>query len=286
MDFQESQRLLNQQMQDHNNRGIADFEGYSPNEMKQILNFPFSEESPLEIRQLSEFEYKKIPLLNQIKYFAALLQEKGQIKLTNKGFLPTKIVADIYGQGFIKDYDIESKISKLYKETDSLSVHLTHILLEISGIAKKRKGVLNLTKSGEMFINNDDRLLRQLFEVFATKFNWAYFDAYEDNGMGQKGLGFSLILLAKYGDISRLDSFYAEKYFKAFPHFLEDIVPAYKTEDEYAANCYSLRTFERFLSFFGVINMELKGTGFDQWTYITKTPLFDKLFACKPHQGK
>ncbi|HKK59009.1 MAG TPA: hypothetical protein VJ937_06000 [Salinivirga sp.] len=286
MDFEELQRLVNQQMQEQNNRGIADFQGYSPNEMKQILYHTFSESSPLQMKQLSKTDYDKVPLLNQIKYLAKLLQEKGQIKLTNKGFLPTKIVADLYGQGFIKDDSIESKISKLYKETDSLSVHLTHILLEISGIAKKRKGVLSLTKSGEKLIADDDKLLRQLFEVFATKFNWAYFDAYEDNGMGQKGFGFTLILLAKYGEVNRLNSFYAEKYFKAFPYLLEDLVPGYTTAEEYAANCYSLRTFDRFLSYFGIIKIEQKGRGFDRMKYIAKTPLFDKMIACAPPQAR
>lgn len=286
MDFEELQRLVNQQMQAQNNQPIDDFQGYSPNEMQQILYHTFSESSPLQMNQLPETEYNKVPILNQIKYLAKLLQENGQIKLTNKGFLPTKIVADIYGQGFIKDYAIESKISKLYKETDSLSIHLTHILLEISGIAKKRKGVLSFTKSGEKLITNDDKLIRRLIDVFATKFNWAYFDAYEDNGIGQMGFGFSLILLAKYGDVSRLDNFYAEMYFQAFPHLLEDLVPTFKTLNEYAAICYSLRTFERFLSFFGVIDIEQKGTAFDRVTYITKTPLFDKLFTCIPPEGK
>ena len=115
------------------------------------------------------------------------------------------------------------------------------------------------------------------------KFNWAYYDNYEEEQLGQLGYGFSLMLISKYGIQKRLDSFYAEKYLKAFPQFLESITPIYGTIEDYASNCYSIRTFERFLCYFGLVEIEKQNKIFDRKIFITKTKLFDKLIKVHPH---
>ncbi|MBI9039483.1 MAG: hypothetical protein JEY97_15235 [Bacteroidales bacterium] len=283
MDIKDIQKHIDKIMNEQNNRAIPKFEGYSPFEMHKLLHFTFGPDSPIQFLRLSDTDYQKIPILNQIKYLADLISKNGEIKLTKKGFLPTKIVADLYDQGFIKDKHIESGITKLYKETDSITINLTRILPELSRLTKKRKGKLSLTKSGEKTLFDDDKLLKTIFETFTTKFNWAYYDGYGENHIGQLGYGFSLILLSKYGQEKRLYSFYAEKYFKAFPQLLESIEPSYGTVESYSARCYSIRTFERFLDFFGLIKIDEIGNGFDSIKHITKTDLFDKFIKRMPH---
>lgn len=81
-----------------------------------------------------------------------------------------------------------------------------------------------------------------------------------------------------------MDSFYAERYFKAFPQLLEPVMPTYSTKQEYAANCYTLRTFDRFLNYFGWIEQEYEGKGLERKTYIRKTDLFDRFIQCLPHR--
>ena len=285
MDSEDLQNHLNKIMNEHNNRSITAFEGYSPYEMHHILHFTFGEKSPLTLQKLSESDYKKIPILNQIKYLMNLIDKNGEIKLTKKGFLPTKVVSELYQQGFLKEEFIEKGIVKLYKEADSITVNLTRILIELAGLGKKRNGKLSLTKSGEKIISNNEKLLKTILETFATKFNWAYYDRYGENHIGQLGYGFSLILLSKYGAEKRLDSFYAEKYFNAYPDLLDSVEPRYGTLEEYATNCYSLRTFDRFLDYFGVINIDTEGDALDSIKYITKTYLFDRLIKCTPPQA-
>lgn len=121
--------------------------------------------------------------------------------------------------------------------------------------------------------------------TFATKFNWAYYDGYGENQIGQLGYGFSLILLSKYGQEKQLDSFYAERYFEGYPQLLESIEPDYDTLERYTARCYSIRTFERFLDYFGLITIEEEGKGLDSIKYISKTDLFDRLIKCTPHKA-
>lgn len=284
MDLKDIQRHIDQAMNEQNNQPIPEFEGYSPFEMHKILHFTFAIDSPLKLQKLSDTDYKKIPILNQIKYLTDLIDKNGEIKLTNKGFLPTKIVSDLYSQGFLKDEYIENGISKLYKETDANTVNLTRILVELSGLIKKRNGKLSLTKKSQKVLVNNEELLRQIFLTFTNKFNWAYYDGYGENQIGQLGYGFSLILLSKYGQEKRLDSFYAEKYFKAYPRLLDSVEPNYGTLEKYSTRCYSIRTFDRFLDYFGLVKIDKQGKWIDSLKYITKTDLFDKLIKCTPHK--
>ncbi|MCK9447522.1 MAG: hypothetical protein M0Q41_00950 [Bacteroidales bacterium] len=147
MEFEDIHKYLDQATaHELNNRSIPKYEGYSPFEMYQILYFTFEKDSPIKLQKLSDSDYKKIPILNQIKYLAELIDKNTEIKPTQKGYLPPKIVSEIYQQGFLKDERIELEVSKLYKETDSTTINLTRIILELTDLAKKRHGKLSLTK--------------------------------------------------------------------------------------------------------------------------------------------
>ena len=107
-------------------------------------------------------------------------------------------------------------------------------------------------------------------------------DYYGENAIGQLGFGFSLILIHKYGYQKRNDKFYNEKYFNAFPMLLESIsYPTYTTKERYAGHCYSLRTFDRFLNFFGGVNIEQE-RGMDTEKFIVKGDVFDRMFEFLP----
>lgn len=271
-------------MNEQNNRMMPDFEGYSPSEMYNLIHFPFGPDSPISIQKISESDYSKIPMLNQMKYFLNLIKNAGEIKLTAKGFLPTKVVKEIYGQEFLEEMFITSGLYQLYKESDSLTVNLTRILAQIARLTKKRHGKLSLTKNGEKIISDNGKLLDLIINTITTKFNWAYYDGYRDDQIGQLGFGFSLIMLHKYGKTKRQDAFYAKKYFRAFPAFIDPEFPSNLTNPEMeSSGCYSLRTFDRFLDYFGLIKIETVEKKWDSDKYITKTDLFDKLIKVHPH---
>lgn len=281
MDLGYLQKHIDLVMNEHNNREILDFEGYSPFEMHHILHSTFEGNSLIILQKLADSEFSKCPMFNLVKYYLDLVKNLGEIKLTAKGFLPTKIVHEIYSQGFLEEYQILSGISKLYKETDSLTVNLTRLLAELASLTKKRNGKVSLTKTGERIASNNQELLELIFKTMTQKFSWAYYDHYQDQQIGQFGFGFSLILLSKYGGEKRLDNFYSDKYLKAFPQFLESIIPTYGTVEQYVGNCYSLRTMERCLSFFGLIEIEKHGKVLDRKKLIIKTELFDKLIKVR-----
>lgn len=282
----EIQGYMNQFMNQRNNRGLNEFEGYSPFEMQHILYHTFGEKSPIRLQKLKSEDYQLIPILNQVKYLARLVSNAGELKLTKLGFLPTKVVSELYGQGYMKEDHVESNISKLYKETDSNSVHIARILLEISGLAKKRNNILSLTQKSEKILNDNFTLCQLILETYCEKFNWAHSDYYGENNIGQLGFGFSLILLHKYGTRNLSERFYQEKYFNAFPMLLDNITyPTYTTKERYTGHCYSLRTFDRFLSYFGLIQIQ-KEKGMDADMFVIKTDVFDKLFEILPHNSQ
>lgn len=282
-DFEEIKKQLKKELDSLNSREVDSFEGLSPFEMHFLLYDTFGENSPIEITELSLKDYEKIPLLNQVKYLLKIIEEKKELKLTAKGNLPTKYVADIYNQGFLKDESIEKGYARLYKEEDCMSINLTRILIELSGLVKKRKNKLSLTKKGWLAIANSCDLFSIIFQTFGKEFNWAYFDRYGNNQVGQFGFSFSLILLSKLGSKKRNDFYYANKYFKAFPELINQVnVNPYTTQEEDAFQCYSLRTFDRFLEYFGVIKIDCINR-YNSEKFITKTKLFDKLIKIKPH---
>ncbi len=277
------ERLIGKIMQDQNRQGLPDFEGFSPDEMQYILYDPFGSDCPVKLKKLQDEEYLDVPMLNLVKYLLERTRESGEIKLTAKGFLPVKLVADMYNQGFIREDFIETGLYKLYKETDSISVHLAKILADASGLVKKRNRKLSLTKKGEKMLNDPHEMLRLLMLTMGNRFNMAYFDGYGENRIAQMGWAFSLVLLSKYGSTMRRDTFYAEKYFKAFPTLLHMIEPNPYTRDikKSAYRCYSIRTFRRFFDFFGLV--DIQEANIAEPRDITKTALFDKLIEC-PHR--
>lgn len=270
-------------MDERNRQGIPEFEGYSPDEMNTILYFLFEDNCPMKIRKIDSSLFSSIPIFNSVKFLLNYLHEKNEVKLTAKGFIPTKLVAEIYAQKYYLDSHIELGITKLYKETDSNYIHLTRILTEITGAAKKIKGKLSLTATGKKLLTDDQALLETILKTYCNRFNWAYFDAYESENIGKLGCGFSLILFNNYGDTVKEDSFYGSKYFAAFPLLKEGIVPTYGTLEYYVNNCYQHRMISQFAFLTGIME-SLNNQNYKERLKIQKTTLFDQLFEVIPPQ--
>lgn len=252
---------------EYSNSSLEDFDNLTPLEMHNLL---YEDKSIVKINEKNE-DLTDIPFINQIKYLLKRIDEEDGIKLTQAGYIPPKIVKDLYNQKYIVDEDIEAGITKLTKEIDSNTVILTRIICEISGFLRKRYNHLYITKKAKTLQNAPD-LLEYIINIFGNKFNLSYFDGFIDNGIGNIGYKYTLYLLSKYGKEEREIDFYGEKYFTAFPNLVI-------REPEYTIRCYSIRTFERFLKYFNLI--ELKGKKYFEPRTVRKTALFDKYISVK-----
>jgi hypothetical protein len=273
--IEELQAHFNKIADQKNKTGILEFEGYSPEEMQIILYGTFTENSPIHLKKLKGDEYKKFPLFNQVLYLANLIKDAKEIKLTQNGYLPPRVVGELCDQKFLPD-EFFGRPLKVRKESDSFHTQLAKFILDAGGIIKKRNNKLSLSKNGSKTIENNQRFFERIFDTYFAKINWAYFDGYGNNGIGQFAFGFSLILLDKFGDDNMKGDFYAEKYFDAFPNVFqhyEDTIYMDSTKRNYI--CYSLRTFERFLFHFGLVEIVQEKWKTD--LMVRKTNLFDDL---------
>lgn len=278
----EIKRQIEASMIIHNTSPVEEFEGLSPADMRYILYDPFSIDSPFKIKnQIPDNILDQVPMFIQVEYLLNRLNDLGEIKLTATGALPTLMVKELYSQGFIKDYGIEKGYTKLFGEASCLPVHLTRILVEISGFAKKKKGKLSLTTTwkNKLISKNRQDIFFQLFSTYSQKFNWGYLDSYPSQLTGQLGFAFTLLLVSKYGTIEKLDNFYADRYLKAFPRLLLDFNTGYFNTDVngHFKHCYSYRTFDRFLEYFNLVDSRTEGNFIDKKKFIKKTSLFDHI---------
>ena len=268
-------------MQIENSRPLAHFEGYSPTEMQHIMYNLFGKNCPVQFADFIDKDCDSVPLFRQIKMLPEMIEKEENLKLTQTGNLPPRIVKEMYAVGAPEPH-IQSGIVNLRTEKDSISVQMARIAVELMGAVKKRNNSLSLTKNGKGLMKDNRKLLSSVLTVMLTKFNPAYFDRYSSDNIGLVGLGFNLVLLNKYGKKDQRDMFYSDKYFKAFPLLLEETTERYMSQDKVAANCYSFRIFDVLFYHLGFVTIEEMDKYKPNHTkLIRRTNLFEVLFNFK-----
>ena len=157
------------------------------------------------------------------------------------------------------------------------------IVLHLSGITKKYKGNLLITKETRNNLENDEisKIFLKFLTSYTTKFNWAYNDRFENEETGQLGFLYLLYLIKKYGDTYREVKFYNKLYYTAFPTLKiskEKMQGILLNDNEWLV---ALRFFERFAMWFGFIEIQYrdKKSPLSGIVRIKKTELLDQLLA-------
>lgn len=249
----ESEALL------RNSSPVEDFEGLTPLEMDRLLQAPLEKDSSIKLNpNIPDSVLDTLPMLKLTEAFLRLLEREEKIKLTPKGALPKSVVVELYALRFILDEHIESELYKLSNEEKFQPLLVVHYSSVGAGLVRKTKGVLQLTKEGKQCLasNNRNQILRRMLISHTLRFNWASLDGYPESPLDRIGWGFSIILLLKYGNEPRFASFYARRFIIAFPVYTNDFPhdsPYYKQRS--SENCYCLRTFHRFLVWWGFVKV-------------------------------
>lgn len=268
-------------MQIRNSRPLGYFESYSPLDMQNILHNLLGTDCPIQLADFTEEDCESIPLFRQVKVLLELLEKEEIMKLTQTGNLPVRVLKEVYSVGASESH-IESGLVKLRSENDTTSVQMARIAAELIRAVKKQNNKLSLTKNGKKLFASNRNLLNELLPAMLNRFNIAYFDNYYSENIGAVGIGFTLFLLSKYGGTDRLDTFYSDKYFKAFPMLLEEVTEAYMSQDKVASNCYSHRIFDILLYHLGLVTIEETEKWPSHKKLIHKTKSFDRLFKIIP----
>lgn len=272
------QELLNR-VEGENNSPIADFDGYPPSRMQDILHAPFEDGSAVSLRELPPEGYRQSPLYMTMKALAGIVRREGSVKLTGKGYLPPRIVLELYAMGYFREGHLENGYMKLKKESDSDVISIARMVLEAAGVLTKRRSGLTLSKKGAALLSDQAGLFRLLFTTFTTRFRWASLDDYGIEDVGQLGAAFSCVLLDKYGSGEMPCMFYALKYLNAFPFLMKGYTrQPFSRLTEYFSMCYCLRTFDRFFIYWGLAQYVPPQPG--QPVSVIKTPLMGELIKC------
>jgi len=225
-----------------------------------MIYLRFQPQAPIRLKKLSglkQTEFRRVPLFNGMRFLLNLIEEADGIKLTATGSLPTKFVELLYDQGFYTEYYVDFRRKKMLKETDSAFVLLCRAFLLMGKAVRTVKG--------------------KLLSIYCQEFNFAFFDSYEDQNIANVGASFSVYLLHRYGTQARPLSFYADKYFKAFPQDENFEHPYYRNVKDFNATFYCSRTMSHFGLLTGIIELDPKDLKKDCQT-IKKTDLLDQFF--------
>jgi len=280
MNEKEVEKLIYQ----YNNKSEEKFSGLSPFEVHEIIHHPFGLKCAIQIQDnIDSQTLNQIPFFRICEEFLKILQRDKFIKLTPLGALPKKVMVELYEYKFITDSLIESGISKLSREQDSIAIQNARYVCEIAKLVKKRDGKLLLTKNGEKSLENRESLFRLILSTFSFDFNWSINDGYPDEPIAQYGNLYTVFLLLKYGNERRENKFYAKKYLIVFEKFLElfnDL--GYSSPERQFSNCYEVRSLYRFTDWFGLTITSDKKYGEENTTQSTK--LLSKIYKYSPQK--
>jgi len=267
-----------------NKTPLEEFDGFSPDNMYNIVYFPFSEQSPIPLNTtINKQILTDIPIFKIVLELLSIINSNNGVKLTPKGNLPVNIVKEIYNKRYMTDILIEKGITKLNQEERWMVLHTTKIVLKLSGIIRKFKGKLIISKQAKAELEKDQilKLFLKFFRAYTNQFNWAYNDQFENEQAGQTGFLFLLYLVNKYGAKYRDIKFYTNLYLKAFPMFAFESEEYGGIKFDEAEFIILLRFFERFAAWFGLVKMkyETQKNYFEKSTFIKKTDILTNLLT-------
>ena len=250
-------RRLQQEMEWRNNASRVEFSGLSSTQMYGLYYAPFdAQQSPIVLRDVEEVVAEKVPLVRALRtvleFFA---QEKG-VKLTPQGRWPRKLVLAIFEQYPWHAEDYDPFVPRM--EEDLQVASMLRAVCEISGWVKVAQGKMSLTKKGRAMLGAPAaELCKQLWQLTARKFEWAFLDGYAPLVEIQYAWSFLIWLLLQNGHEWRAAEFYSEAMLNAWPQMLGAVPDdAYRSPKEYWSNAFELRAFTRWLWYFGVLEIQ------------------------------
>ena len=263
-------RHLGEIMHAQNAMPKPDFNGFSSEQMHQMLNRPLEVGCPVQLRRLTDEQMERIPVMRQALHLMNELSEK-ELKLTAQGYIPPKMVAELYELGC---HSWNSDWYKQKSEPKTEEVQVLRVVLKECGLIKTRVGKLSLTAMGKQLLVDHNELMRTIILFLFRDYNTGWLDLYEDNEVGNLGRLYSLWLLHHYGADWRNTGFYADEYSKAFPMLN-------------AGHGYEYRIFNRLFRFIGLceINDSDDFNGRNWGKEARKTELLDLMFTFEEPQS-
>lgn len=254
----EAQTFLDQYTQQQNRLQLDEFHSLSPEQMHQMLNFPFA--SPGLVRFPEVLDANPVaPILTLFELLTDAIGEQG-LKPTAKGNLPRnfcrKAALAYWGE---QRYQEKTRYGGINREEDFADLHVTRLVAELAGLIRKYKGWFILSRDCRRLLAGDGMtaVYLRLFRAYVEEFNWAYRDGYPELRFIQSAFLFTLHLLTRYGDTWRPQVFYEDAFLGAFPRLLDEVPPSQViSPDETVRRSYTWRSLVNFAGFLGLATVE------------------------------
>ena len=225
-----------------------------------------------------------VPLLRGITFLLNSTDEKG-LKLTSKGFLPTKVVKGIVEIAHTEADKRFLSVQSRYYEEENLSANMARVVAESLKIIRVQKGKLLLTKKAQEFLSLTSPKQYIVLLNIMLGINIGYFDRHQEALCVHNS---SLILLQLLRDKTRdfrTVAVYAALLLDSYP-MLEDGIDELEMLDygekdrlDIFISIAETRLFERLLLPLGLINM--KPYDYTQEDEFAKSALLDLLIEEK-----
>ncbi len=150
------------------------FNGLSRGEMSLMLHAPFSDRCPVRIREMGDEDISRIPLMRQMLLLMKMLGSR-ELKLTQSGYIPPKIVMELRAAGIAPDTG-----GRTLKEADAADVRVVRVVLQELKLIKVRLGRMSLTAKGQKLLKSRSALLRETMMFLMNEYNTAWLDGWED----------------------------------------------------------------------------------------------------------
>jgi hypothetical protein len=276
--LEEANAFLSQHMQQRNQAPQDDFDGLSSEQMHRFLHFPFetpdlaSFPSPLDVAP-------EAPILILFSMLVDRLGDDG-VKATTTGNLPRKLCRDI-AMAYLGEekYRENYRFGEPRSEPEFFDLHVTRLVSGLSGFVRKHKGKFIVSSECRKLMSKHGPagIYPRLFREFATRYDWAYRDRWQQVYLIQQSFLFTLNLLKRHGTDWQTSRFYEDWFLRAFPAVLQEISPVgeYFSPEQILRSCYSLRCLDSFAGFFGLAEIQRdSGEPYSDFR-LRKLPLLD-----------
>ncbi len=229
-------------------------------------------------------ELKTIPLLEGVKTLLQNIDAKG-LKLTAKGFLPTKVVKGIVEVAATTADKRYLEVQTRFYEQEHLSANMARVVSEVLKLVRVEKGKLFLTKKGREFLSlNAQEQYIVLFNIMVG-INLGYFDGHQEASCVHHSCLIMLQLLRDKAKDFRTSEVYVMLLLDSYP-ILEDEIE--KLELDYGQrdqldifiSISQTRLFERFFLSLGLVEMKV-AKNYQEESSFAKSALLDKFIEEK-----
>ncbi len=277
----EANAFLSLHMQQRNQAPKDNFDGLSSEQMHSFLHFPF--ESPHLVSFPSCLDVApEAPILTLFKLLAERLGDQG-VKATSTGNLPRNLCRNI-AMAYLGEekYQENYRYGELRSEQEFFDLHVTRLVSGLTGFVKKYKGKFVVSSECRKLMSKNGlaSTYPKLFREYATRYNWAYRDRWQQIRLIQQSFLFSLYLLKRHGTEWQSSRFYEDWFLRAFPAVLQEVLPIgeYFAPEQVLRSCYSSRCIDSFAGFLGLVEIQRdSGKRYNEDFRLRKLPLLDRV---------